>query len=292
MARMLQLPASELGYHPKFSPKKFRAVIQVHGRDVLLEREVACGCRKVTTVLGNEDGLFNVDSTAGGEIGGEPAPDCPDCGGTGSKYTVVQATRALVMQDRRKGFRNSRDGASSDQGTVLITLLPEAVPAYLDRVVVLDASEKIWQHVIRKGTIDKLLYPIITREIIAGSGADPTVAETLQESVIHLQLTGDDGKPLGVPRVCGKDFDVTPAGHIDWTRGIILGTAPEIGANYAVTAWAHPRYVIQESPNENRAQTTHFPNQSGMRKDAASTAMPIRVRAVLEITGPPPGASA
>lgn len=289
MTRPLQLPASELGYHPRFRPRRFRALVQFHGRNVLLEREASCPCRKVTGSLGNETGLLSVDTTVGDEVGGEHTVDCPDCGGTGSVFVLVCETRAIVTGDSRRGFRE-RDG-SSLSGEAMFTFLPEAMPAYLDRIVLTDAYEKFSEMTKRRGVIDRLRYPIVPRIVVAGQASQPTEPVYGTEAVIYLQTTGASGLPVGEVRRDGVDFDITPDGCIDHTRGDLLGTAPAVGANYSVTAWTQARYVITESPEAHRAQTTDYPGQVDAT-DPASTQMLVGVKAKLEIAGPPPGSSA
>lgn len=288
MTRPLQLPPGELGHHPRFRPRKFRGLVQFHGRDVTLEREAACACRKVSGVLGNELGSLLVDTTAGDEVGGERPPDCPDCGGTGSVYLYAGETRALMTGDSRSGQR-SRDGAVNP-GQATFSFLPESMPAQLDRIVVMDAYEKFTEVTKRRGVVDRLRYPITPRLVVSGMAAQPVEPSYVNEGVIYLQVTGSDGLPVGDSRVEGVDFDVTPDGYIDWTRGDILGTAPEVGQNYAVTAWTRARYVVTESPGAHRAQTTDYPDQDS-RSDPASTQMLVRVQAKLETAGPPPGSA-
>lgn len=288
MTRTLEMTDEDIGYHPSFRPRRHRALILRHGATVTVEREASCPCMKVDGQLGNEDGVLGADTLDGGEVGGEASGPCPDCGGTGSVFLCAATTRALASDNLRKGFR-SQDGAGAE-GEVKLTFLPEVRPQYLDRVLMHDAFDKFSERAIRKGLVDRFRYPIAPRELVVGAQHDATEPEFDREPVIYLRRVGADGLPTGEPLLAGVDGEVTPDGGWDWTLGDIAGTAPALGQGYSITAWTQARYVLTEAEKAHRPQRTREPDQVSTGA-IGPTEMPVRWKAKLEVTGPPPGST-
>lgn len=283
------LELADEGYHPRFRPRRFRALVKAHGRDVVVERQAACSCRKVSGLHGSEGGELAVDDAPGGEVGGEHHGLCPDCGGTGSVYLSAKPTRALCSDNVRRGFRDQH--GTGVEGDCSFTFLPEAAPGYLDRIAMRDAFDKVSEVCVRKGLVDRFRYPIASHDVVVGAAGNAASPEVVERAVVYLRRVDGSGLPSGEPLEVGVDGDVTPDGAWDWTLGDANGTAPAVGEGYAITFWAQARYVVTEGGKAHRPQTTEYPNQID-RAEPAATPMLVRVKAKVEVVGPPPGSAA
>lgn len=224
-----------------FAPEEFRKEIWAKGLRLRWEMAAECPCGRVLS--------------AGGLTGGtrEKRTDCPGCGGRGRVYHSAQVVPGIVSSADKKPERFALYGEFA-HGMVRITLLPEHMPTFLDRFTLLDSVLVYTEVRTRKATIESLRYPVVTRQLALGTLDEPETKVEASVGVLYAARAGLDGTlvvdgqghPVELRQ--GVDFAVTEAGHVDWTPGDVLGTAPAVGAQVAMHYFAHPVYVVRSHP--------------------------------------------
>lgn len=223
-----------------FAPIEFRKELWAKGLRLRWEMAAECPCGRLLT--------------AGGITGGtrEKRTDCPGCKGQGRIYHSAQVVPGIVSSADTKPERFALYGDLA-HGMVRLTLLPEHMPTFLDRFTVLDSVLVYTETRTRKATVESLRYPVVTRTLALGTADDPETRDDVTVGVLYAAKASADGvlvvDPQGHPVVLrqGVDFLVTD-GRIDWTPGDVLGTAPAVGAQYAMHYYAHPVYVVRSNP--------------------------------------------
>ena len=259
-----------------FDLKLFRDRIYEKGLYLSWEMAAECPCQ---TIISVGTGTISAYTGAGLKSGGtgEPNLNCAQCSGTGVIYHSKQTIRGLVI-GAENDFDRFRVYGEYAIGMVGLTLLPEHVPGILDRFTLND-SVMIYKETRKRtaGTVEKLRYPVASRSITVGSQADDTVAATQALSVLYARKATDAGVVVGDELVAGTDFTVNSDGDIDWTLGVTAGTAPTTGQYYAMTYFAHPRYVVMNHPHAFRDTYTAVKSAT-----ETLTNMPVKVDCMLE----------
>lgn len=263
-----------------FDPEIFRSDIIKFGGDtpnIRWEKAFPCPCRMQVT-------LQSID----GEVGGEPRTGCSNCHNAGVYYVRQPDTYAIVTG---VGEVNSSSGKSTGSGWAEVqatfTFLPENAPAHDDRVTDLRSWIQVSERRRRKRDVETFRFPLEVRDIVAADPGNPTVPTFHRQTVIELAAANADGSFKGRLEE-GVDFEVID-GTLDWALGDALGTAPEVGSDYTVSYWAHPRYLIQNIPYISRPSVTSKPKQVGGVTTPALTDMPVKAVGFLEFVGPAAG---
>jgi hypothetical protein len=182
----------------------------------------------------------------------EARRDCPECHGRGTILYGTQQTIVLIHNFARRAQNWEQFGTYAN-GEVKFTFLPENIPCPEDRVTFLEGLSVYRERRIRRATVERLAYPIVTRTFEVGSALDPTIREDRVEAVIYCRRSDATGAIVAGPLVEGADLAVTVDGELSWTLGDILGTAPEVGEAYSVAYYIRPVFRILNSPYTHRA---------------------------------------
>lgn len=245
------------------------------GKSVRLwwEQGVSCPCRQVMELNGVTRPT------------GEPSSTCTFCSGAGIMYVNGQQIVAMILSTSEHQNLYSEYGQYA-KGTAWITLLPEHTADYRDRYTLLDGIRTHNEIRRRKGTIDKLRYPIVERTFVTGAPTDPSIAVERTVGVQWCMASDADGVTTGVELVEGVDGEVTEDGRWDWSLGITAGTAPAIGELYSIRYFARPRMTLDDHTYLRRDQYRH--NDAGA---LCLTPLPTRVLCILDyLGGDPPNA--
>lgn len=244
------------------------------GKSVRLwwEQGVPCPCRNIQELNGV------TRST------GEPSSTCTFCSGAGIMYVNGQQIVAMMTSTSESQSLYSEYGQYA-KGTAWLTLLPEHVADYLDRYTLLDGVRTHSELRRRKGTVDKLRYPVINRTFTVGTSYDNTMRVSRTIGVQWCMAAGADGVTSGVELINGTDFTVDADGKIDWTLGDGTGNAPAVGDTYSIRYYARPRMVLDDHTYLRRDMYVHNGD------DLCFTPGPVRVLVLLDyLGGNPPNA--
>jgi hypothetical protein len=240
-ARLTPYRPHKLGLQADMSPMDFRKMIHFKGLNVQWEQAMACPCRQALTVgIGAEalDGTTN-----------SRRHNCDGCGGSGWLYHSKQPIVVLITSAEHNPKMFAHYGVHAP-GSARLTFLPENIPGFMDRIVATDDVVVYSTVQERKGTVDRLAFPVVTRTVMRGSEADPRVPETVELGVIHARRTTTAGLLVGDELVDGVDFELSDDGaEVDWSLGIALGTAPAEEATWAMVYHTHPVYLITGFPH-------------------------------------------
>lgn len=243
-------------------PNNVRKAILQHGRTVLWEQAAPCPCGSQPIAL----------TTSAERDTREHRVDCPGCRGTGVLYHSRQPAIALVLTPEVEPERFAPWGQMA-RGMVKLTLLPEHLPQFMDRFTMTDAV-LLYQERRRRDpdgdAVIRLRYPVVQRDIIVGSSADPTVPETRTIGVMYARRTTVAGVLIDeAPLVEGADFELVD-GALDFTGS---ARAPAPGAYVAVSYHANPVYIVRSVPFGYRTlpymhkATTPKPGELAVRVD-------------------------
>lgn len=272
---MAQLPPLTAGKaRPRVDPRPqdYDKALQARGLPVVWEQSAVCPCGRSADAFG--EGFGFTDPTALRPTG-ESRTDCDVCKGKGYLYHSPTSTRVLVTGRSIDPKRYAELGETA-AGVVGMTFRSVNLPAFMDRVT-LSLSIMLYRELTKRaltGTVDTLRYPVVERIM-------PLATGTIVKGVLYAHKAAADGiaTSAGV-MVEGVDFTVTEAGAIDWTLGVATGKAPAPGARYAMTYFAHPRYVVTSHPFS--ARDTMILHKSPTE---VHTELPIRAMAKLEYLG-------
>lgn len=223
-----------------FDPRLFRDVVLNHGARLRWEMVAPCPCTERFTFGGD-----TVDPL-------RARPSCPSCAATpGFFYHSGQEIRGVLGSLSHKGTRFDVAGLRED-GTGTLTVLPEHMPAYLDRVTAIERVIVYFETRERLATVEALRFPVARRSFAVGAASPPNTAETREIGVLYCRAADTSGTITGGELVEDVDFEVTAAGAIDWSLGDGLGTSPAVGNRYTIRYYAHPSYLITGFPYANR----------------------------------------
>ncbi len=205
------------------------------GKSVRLwwEHGVPCPCRSTRTLNGRKG------------VTGEPQENCAYCGGAGTMYVNGQQIVGMRTSTSESQRLHTEYGPYA-KGTMWLTLLPEHVADHLDRYTLLDGVRTHGELRKRKGTVEKLRYPVIKRTFVCGTPEDRGVQQELTVGVQFCMASDSDGVVTGVELIEDTDFVVDDDGKLDWTLGDDAGTAPAVGEYYTVRYYARPRFVLDD----------------------------------------------
>jgi hypothetical protein len=195
----------------------------------------------------------------------EHRADCTACKGSGYIYhspqeIPIQVTAAEVSPERFKLWGEHWTGRAR------LTFLPEHLPSLFDRVT-LTKSVLLFRERLQRtsGASDRLRYPIATRTVELGTGADQSVGVPTALSAIYCRKAGADGAVLADLLEVGVDFEVNDDGRVDWSLGDAAGTAPSVGHYYAVSYYTNPVYLVTSLPFGFRDTVVDIDGQVGQR---------------------------
>ena len=236
----MQLPSripQKLGPRVDFRPEQFRKFILQAGLQVQWEQAQECPCKR----KGNE--LDLALSVPTGSRTAESRIDCEMCKGKGYFHHSAQTIIAVVTSSRENPDRFRIYGEYAD-GMIGLSLLPEHLPAWGDRFTLLDSVLLFRETRVRgAGAIESLRFPIVSRLLDLAGGS--TSVDVLQVHRGNADGTADQAGELDQD----VDFEVTPGGDVDFTLGDVAQTAPVEGSRYAVSYYAHPRYMVVDHPH-------------------------------------------
>jgi hypothetical protein len=253
--------------------------------NVRWERAFPCPCSARSTFVGDE-----------GEIGGEPADECPACNNTGTYFVRQPDTFAVhtsATDDPKHRMKVTGEGWSD--GTIELTFLPENAPGHLDRVTLLNAWIRVAERRVRRRTKEALRFPLEARPIVSADPNNPSQTILTHEDIIEIAWADTAGRYRGrLER--GADWAISSEGLLDWTPGDRLDlpeperssarSAPPLRCQYVVSYWVRPRYIVTSIPFVHRPDPTQRPGQI---EDGGGTPrptdMPVHCTAQLEIVG-------
>ena len=99
--------------------------------------------------------------------------------------------------------------------------------------------------------MESLRYPVVTRTLILGTEADPTVSETKQVAVLSCRRADSNGLIVSGELERGVDFVINNDGQIDWSPGD-AADVPAVGDYYTIQYYMNPRYVVRTFPYQFR----------------------------------------
>jgi hypothetical protein len=174
--------------------------------------------------------------------------ECAACEGTGIIYHSQQQIPVVVLSGALDPKRWTFYGETAS-AMVKLTFLPEHIPSFYDRIVVLDAWMLYRETLAREaGAITKTRQPVSHYDTTIGQAGDDTEPEELSLGVIYCRKADSKGVIQPGELVEGIDFEVTADGWIDWTLGDGLGSAPAVGAKFGLHYFTHPRYLVVSHP--------------------------------------------
>lgn len=218
-----------------FEPEEFRRKIATFGADITWEAAYECPCGREVQNVTNNMTSFSLGSYV---RTGDHKTECPLCKGAGYFLKDPQDIKGIVQGLRFNNTRTAPQGEYSN-GSVSVTLFPENKPSYGDRLTVKNSVILI-REARRRGpdTVESLRFPIASQVQDLATG--PVSVDVVQVQKADASNSTSNAGNL----VKGVDFDVTPAGKIDWTKGVANGHAPVLNATYTVSYYANPRYTV------------------------------------------------
>lgn len=237
----------------RFRTDSIDNLIETKGWHLQWEQGARCPCRE------------SVDSD-------HPRPDCPVCDGIGWDWHTSQEVRALVTNANQDTAPLERPGQWA-RGNVILTMHSEQLPGYQDRLTALAHVFVFRDFGVRgTGASDRLRYRVAQRTLDLVGGAQTF-------GVLHLRLAAEDGTADadGV-RAEGTHFDVVD-GRIAWRAG----EGPPVGRRYAVSYYAHPRFVVVEDHYSTR-DTWKWTKVAPDNRPTLES-LPVRVMAKLDYEG-------
>lgn len=196
---------------------QFRKQILQHGMRIQWQMASECPCVRSLSLTGG--------STTITQNTFEKRPDCAACSGNGWLYHSSQEIRALTL-----GSETQPDGFQvfgyRGTGTIRLTMLPEHLPGFMDRLTFLD-SVMVYTDIVTRtsATTEQPRYPIVKRTLQLGSSGDATVADPTVIGVLNCRKTDTTGVIQTTELVENTDFAVNSDGEIDWTLGLQASTA-------------------------------------------------------------------
>ena len=218
----------------------FRDEMFDKGMLIQWEMAAACPCKRRLTIT----------ATSGTKVGrtGETVSSCTECKGSGILYHSKQIVRGIVLGSMVKPERFRIYGEYAD-GAVRITLLGEHIPSFLDRFLLIEQTMVFREVRERKGTVEKLRYPIVPRNVVLGDATDETVQVVKQIGVLNVRKASSSGVVAPNEVVEGVDFTVTVDGKVDWSIGDAGGDPPAVGDLYSFHYYTTPVFIARSFPH-------------------------------------------
>lgn len=235
-------------YAPRvdFDPREFRGQIQKWGHRVRWERASRCPCGMVYE--GVTDG-YTVRTKAGNV-------DCPNgCRGTGYLYGAPQEIRALI-NDASGDKKLLQAFGERAFGSVRITTLPEHLPGWRDRCIDLDGI-RVFKHEPRKrtGTVEVLDYPIVTRELVAGTPGNPTQPLIRKMGIVSFRVGNADGSLSSRQPIEEIDYRITSEGWLEHLGAAATGVF-QVSGSVGTVIPAGTRFVLAREGEPDRVYAT------------------------------------
>jgi hypothetical protein len=248
-------PPVKIGPVADFDLKGLRKHLYAKGVDVTWEQAAVCPCG---VLQGSNMGL-PVTSTVNTKM---RRTDCENCEGRGYYYHSPLPIRVLMVGYRSNPELFSQIGGEYAKGYASFTAQPEHLIGFLDRFTLTNSVCVFREPRTRtSATVERPKYPIVTRSLLLTAGlTDVNVLDAIKAQATGLVDPADKLVP-------GVDFEITPAGAIDWTLGDLSGKAPAVGSRYSLSYYIHPRFVVQDNPHV--ARDTHLQKKTPTREHRA-----------------------
>ena len=234
-----------------YDMSRFRKLIEQKGLKVGWSRSVECPCSPKSE---SQYGLDLAEVTDI-NVGSGFALDCTKCQGRGLFHEAEREIDAILTSATGE-YLNAIHGGYRE-ATINITMLPEHIPCFGDRIVLKD-SVMLFREVV---VCDGADTPSLRFDIVAYN----TDYAGTAENVVYAHATKLDGTTDDNPLVKGTDFTVA-SNQISWIN------APGQGTRVTFTYYINPTYTIISYPNSIR-------DTKVMRKASTQSHQPLLVRA-------------
>lgn len=237
MARIpLNLPTNIDICAVDFEAVEFRRVLVQHGLPLDWDWFVSCPCQQIQTAPGSR-----VVLTA------ENPLRCAGCKGSGVLFVERHSTIGMLM-DSTQEVRFANIFARYAVGSVMITLLPEHVPALGDRFT-LKAGICVYEELMtHEGTRERPRYPVVKRPLWVGVDDEPGAVELKTYDVLYCRAADAKGNLTDTVYVSGTHFTVDDDGFIVWVED----EAPPVGVRLAIRYFGRPVYAVRGFPHTRR----------------------------------------
>lgn len=270
--RLAPPPAKREALSNDFDPTDFENAIERMGYAVTWEHASRCPCR-------------NNPETS------QPSIVCPVCDGDGWEHHSPQPIKAIV-----DALDTNMDALIAfgtwTFGTARFTVRHEHRPGDRDRYTLTESVLQFSEIRKRSAAVrERLRYPIATIRqdlMVENSAGELVKRPQVPLNVLRLRLMDPATRLPGPVIHRGEDFDVID-GRLDFSRGDLRGTAPGVGALFAVTYYHHPRYVVETIPHAIRDSRVHVPTLAGGTRKHLP--LPLTVLAKLDHDTAQPGGS-
>lgn len=251
-----------------FDAAEFRRALFQHGLEMEWDWAMSCPCQSRITAPGSRVVLTS-----------EHRIECTACAGAGIMYVNRHETVGMLI-DSTSDHRFANLFARYADGSVFITLLPEHVPCFMDRLTLkrgICIYEEVFTH---KQTVERPRYPIVKREMWVGVEGNQTQSELKQHGVLYCRSADATGTILGTVWTEGTHFEVDEDGKIDWT--LAGGSAPAVGTRIGIRYYGRPVYVVKGFPHTRRDL---YLNDVAAMEDRYLVSHPVRVICEPEFLG-------
>lgn len=217
-----------------FDADEFRRALIQHGLQLTWDWAVSCPCQQKQSAPGNRTVLTGSNQLR-----------CPGCRGSGLLYVERHTTFGMLI-DSISEVKFANIFARYATGSVLITLLPEHVPALNDRLTLnhgVCVYEEVMTHL---ATTERPRFPIVNRPLWVGIEGQDGEAELKIFNVLYCRAADDNGNLTSTVYESGVDFTVNDNGEIVWITEIPFGT------RICVRYYGRPSFVVKGFPHTRR----------------------------------------
>ena len=242
-----------------FDEVTFRRLVAQKGLLVRWTQTAECPCTPPANQTGFDlQGVNDIDSTLGAST------DCPVCKGSGLLYHSSQNIKAIVT-GASGDYLNARYGGYRE-GTINVTLNPEHLPSFGDRLELLE-SVMLYRETVTVGTndIQSLRFPITQRSLKLKTGESDFSVIYAHKTDVTTGLTDVNGNITST-----GDF-VVENNKIKWINRPVEGT------RVTFTYFINPSYTVVSYPASIRDTKTRKKQTSEQL-----TSLLVRVQAKLE----------
>lgn len=241
-----------------FDPLKIRNLVWDKGLDVLWERASQCPC-------GQSLELGGIVGHTGGHH-----ESCLGCKGNGVLYHAAGTIKAAMGTASQDPDRFKLYGAYT-RGMASFTVLPETLPAFLDRLTV-QSGRMVYTETRVHGSSDTvaLRYPVLVPSLLIGSSSDPTVQEPVSIGVLYCRKASELGVLHGTEFEQGTHFAVDDAGQVVWDSD----SSPDVpveGERVSYTYFMRPTYIVVDAPFSYLVTPTMVKRPEPIEEEVAST---------------------
>tara|TARA_E500000305_G_C4025877_1_gene241788 strand:- start:2256 stop:3023 length:768 start_codon:yes stop_codon:yes gene_type:complete len=233
-----------------YDMSRFRKLIEQKGLKVGWSRSIECPCSPKSE---SQYGLDLAEVTDI-NVGSGFALNCTKCKGKGLFHEAEREIDAILTSATGE-YLNAIHGGYRE-ATISITMLPEHIPCFGDRIVLKDSVMLFREVVVCDGNTTPLRFDIVDYNTDYASAA---------ENVVYAHATNADGTTATNPLVKGTDF-IVANNQISWI------IPQDQGTRVTFTYYINPTYTIISYPNSIR-------DTKVMRKASEQSHQPLLVRA-------------